>query len=185
MKNSPFDLCKRLNSYVSTYPEEQEFLKRFLSLLEQHPTDCYFRELPHAHITGSAWIINPAADRVLLLHHRKLDKWLQPGGHADGDRDILQVALREAQEETGAEQLTSLMDGAVFDLDIHRIPARKQEPAHFHFDVRFLFSADDASSLQRNNESRELAWILLEEVGEKCDYNRSILRMVEKTLAMK
>lgn len=179
-----FGLSQALQQYVTTYTEEKEFLQQFRDLLDNHPEACYFRTLPHAHLTGSAWIVNHERDRVLLLHHRKLDKWLQPGGHADGDRNIRQVARKEAEEETGATALELLCGGEIFDLDIHRIPARKDEPAHFHFDVRFIFTANHTAPLQQNSESKDLAWIRLEQAAEKCDHNRSILRMVEKTLAM-
>ena len=80
-----------------------------------------------------------AGDRVLLAHHRELERWLQPSGHSDGDPDTLAVAMREAREESGLD--VRALDNAIFDIDVHRIPARGREPAHFHFDVRFLVQA--------------------------------------------
>ncbi|MDZ7646212.1 MAG: NUDIX hydrolase [Cytophagales bacterium] len=89
------------------------------------------------HITGSAWIVDPSNTQALLVHHAKLNKWVQPGGHADGDENILQVALREAEEETGLKNFKVLSDPP-FDVDIHLIPERADFPEHFHFDIRYL-----------------------------------------------
>jgi ADP-ribose pyrophosphatase YjhB (NUDIX family) len=118
----------------------------------------------------------------LLTHHLKLDKWLQLGGHADGDADLLAVALREGREESGLTRLQPVT-GNVFDLDRHWIPARKSEPAHWHYDVRFMIEADDLEPLVlAANESKELAWV---EVVRVTDLNpeESMARMVRKTLA--
>ena len=90
-----------------------------------------------------------AGDRVLLAHHRKLGRWLQPGGHSDGDPDTLAVALREAREESGLD--VQALDDAIFDLDLHRIPARDREPAHLHFDVRSPFRPSTTGSGSATN----------------------------------
>ena len=95
-------------------------------------------------------------DRVLLAHHRKLGRWLQPGGHSDGDPDTLAVALREAREESGLD--VRALDDAIFDIDVHRIPARGREPAHLHFDVRFLVQAEH-DRFRVSDESHALAWV--------------------------
>lgn len=112
------------------------------------------------------------------MHHRKLDRWFQPGGHADGNPDIQQVALQEAQEETGLTNI-QLVDNQIFDIDIHLIPANTKEPAHYHYDIRFLMQANRNLPLQSNNESKNLAWVLL---GEVYRYNNSasLIRMVKK-----
>ena len=104
------------------------------------PSGCTTRPMPRAcfddgHITGSAWVVDPAGSRLLLTHHRKLGKWLQLGGHSDGEPDTLAVALREAREESGLR--VRPISNAVLDIDIHTIPALKGEPAHLHYDVRF------------------------------------------------
>ena len=88
-----------LKSYRTPYTEEAAFIIRFSELL-QHP-GAYHRDHLPGHITGSAWVVNPASSKVLLHHHRNLDKWLQPGGHTDGDANVLSVAMRELEEETG------------------------------------------------------------------------------------
>ena len=111
----------------------------FLALLSD-PQDPFVRDRLSGHFTGSAWVVSADGRRTLLTHHRKLDRWLQPGGHADGDRDLARVALREAQEETGVHGL-HLEDGAIFDLDRHWIPERGAVPGHWHFDVRYVVQA--------------------------------------------
>jgi 8-oxo-dGTP pyrophosphatase MutT (NUDIX family) len=128
-------LLSALKNYHSAFKAEQDFRRQFLQLLE-HPRS-YFRDHMPGHITGSALIIDESRQYTLLTHHAKLNRWLQPGGHADGDENILNVALREAEEETGLKNLR-LVEKSFFDIDIHTIPARHDFPEHFHFDVRFL-----------------------------------------------
>lgn len=109
-----------------------------------------------AHFTGSAWLVSGDGQRVLLTHHRKLDRWLQLGGHADGDTDLARVALREAEEESGLRDLA--IEGGVFDIDRHLIPARGQEPAHWHFDVRYVVRARGSEQFAISSESLALGW---------------------------
>jgi 8-oxo-dGTP pyrophosphatase MutT (NUDIX family) len=109
-----------------------------------------------AHFTGSAWLVSGDGQRVLLTHHRKLDRWLQLGGHADGDTDLAQVALREAEEESGLTDLA--IEGGVFDIDRHLIPARGEEPAHWHYDVRYVVRARGSEQFAVSSESLALAW---------------------------
>ena len=119
-----------------------------------------------------------AGDRVVLTHHRKLGRWLQPGGHSDGDPDTLAVALREAREESGLD--VRALDDAIFDIDVHRIPARSCEPAHFHFDVRFLIQAEH-DRFRVSEESDALAWVPAVGLGTFTD-GESVLRMARKWL---
>ncbi|MCE2996433.1 MAG: NUDIX hydrolase [Cyclobacteriaceae bacterium] len=169
------ELIHQLNSYQTSFTEEQVFIERFLELLD-HP-DAYQRTHLPGHITGSAWIINEAADEALLVHHAKLDKWVQPGGHADGDENILAVALREAQEETGI--LHFEIQPIVFDMDIHTIPARKDFPEHQHYDIRFLMKPLPNQSIAVSEESLDVKWIPLTEL-ENFTKERSVLRMKDK-----
>ena len=145
------------------------------AFIDSHP-DCFERSCQVGHITGSAWIVNRAGDRVLLTHHRKLGRWLQPGGHSDGDPDTLEVALREAREESGLD--VRALDEAIFDLDVHLIPARGHEPAHYHYDVRFLVQAME-ERFRVSEESCALAWVPADRVGVFTS-DESVLRMARK-----
>lgn len=140
--------------------------------------DCFKRELLIGHVTGSAWIVNNTRTHVLMMHHRKLNQWFQPGGHCDGDPDVLNVALKEANEETGLKNL-KVVNGEIYDVDVHQIPERKGIPAHFHYDVRFLIEADMNEPLIVTEESNDLAWVSLEKIAEHND-SESIMRMARK-----
>jgi 8-oxo-dGTP pyrophosphatase MutT (NUDIX family) len=169
-------LIQSITNYTSSYSEEKSFAGQFIELLK-HPK-CYQRDYLPGHVTGSAWIIDETQQFVLLTHHAKLNKWLQPGGHSDGDENIYRVALREAQEETGLQHIKLLKED-IFDIDIHTIPARKDFPTHLHFDVRFIFEASQADALILTEESHELQWVALHDLDTFTD-NSSILRMKAK-----
>lgn len=141
--------------------------------------DCLLRSCGPGHLTGSAWILSPDRTRTLLTHHLKLDKWLQLGGHADGDGDLLAVARREAQEESGLGRLR-VMSPEIFDLDRHWIPARKTDPGHYHFDLRFIIEADPAEAIAISSESKDLAWVDIQKVNA-LNPEESMARMVRKT----
>lgn len=142
---------------------------------------CFDRSLAEGHITASAWLTDRSGDRVLLTHHRKLERWLQLGGHADGDRDTLQVAITEAREESSLE--VAVVSGAILDLDAHVIPARKDEPEHWHFDVRYALVAR-SEEFQVSEESLELSWVPIDQLDEYA-VNDSILRMARKWKVLK
>jgi 8-oxo-dGTP pyrophosphatase MutT (NUDIX family) len=171
-------LLSALRNYKTVYTEEREFIPRFIDLL-QHP-DAYQRKHLPGHITGSSWIINNDGSKVLLVKHAALRKWLQPGGHADGDENIFAVALKEANEETGLVNLIPVGSG-LFDIDIHSIPERKDLPfpQHDHYDVRFLFRADENDKLLISDESTDLRWVEQSQL-EKFNTERSILRLRSK-----
>lgn len=171
-------LVSALRNYKTVYYEEREYAARFLELL-LHP-DAYQRHHLPGHITGSSWIINNEGSKVLLVKHAALHKWLQPGGHADGDENVLRVALREANEETGLTNLTPVGPGFL-DIDVHSIPERKDLsfPRHDHYDVRFLFQADENDRLLISDESTDLKWVELRDL-EKFNAEKSILRLRAK-----
>jgi len=175
------DLLERLKAHTTAFQEEARFIPRFLMLLQS--ARCYHRDHLPGHITGSAWIVDETKTHTLLVHHAKLGKWLQPGGHADGDENILNVATREVQEETGLTNLRMLTTG-IFDLDIHPIPARIDFPGHLHYDIRFAFIASRKAALKISDESHDLKWIPLENVAELTQYNTSILRMNQKIMTI-
>jgi len=149
-----------------------------LSFIASHP-DCLHRTCVSGHLTGSAWLVSPARDQALLVHHRKLNRWLQAGGHADGQTDLAAAARREAEEETGLTGFR-LVSPEIFDFDRHWIPARGAEAGHWHYDFRFLFEADPKAPLLVSEESNELRWFRLADI-EAVANGGSLNRMVAKT----
>jgi len=173
-------LLDLLSEYRPSSALDSHILERVLQFAVAHPIDCCDRSLREGHFTGSAWIIDETEHLILLMHHRKLDRWLQLGGHADGDTNLLCVAVREAREESGLEEITAVYNGP-FDLDVHAIPANQNEPVHYHYDVRFLFAADSRQVLHKNEESKNLGWKSLHQIRQLEPQEQSILRLVEKT----
>jgi 8-oxo-dGTP pyrophosphatase MutT (NUDIX family) len=173
-------LLEKLDAYEPGDGHEAQMAGALRQFVAAH-VDCFERSLAIGHVTGSAWVIDRERASVLLTHHRKLDKWLQPGGHADGDPDILRVALREVCEECGLETIRAVSEG-IFDIDIHAIPARGSEREHLHYDVRFLVEADRNAPLALSEESRSLAWVAVEGIA-RLNPEESMARMVAKTRA--
>lgn len=172
-------LIAQIEAYYSSYEEEMRYKRRFLDLLSFD--NCFERSLEWGHITASAWVLNPAGDQVLMMHHAKLDRWLQPGGHADGNEDVVEVAQKELEEETGLKDVV-LFQPRIFDIDIHAIPERKGVPAHEHFDVRFAFVAKYPDKISKNHESTDLSWISLDNLESFVGQEASILRMRDKVI---
>ncbi|MBK8285158.1 MAG: NUDIX hydrolase [Ahniella sp.] len=143
--------------------------------------ECCLRSHLVGHFTGSAFVVSADGRRTLLTHHRKLDRWLQPGGHADGDGDLQRVALKEAEEETGLEGLQVGVE--VFDLDRHWIPERKSDPGHWHYDVRFVVRATGDESFVVGEESNDLRWWPIQAVAAEESFDPSLRRMATKWLA--
>ena len=162
-------------------PEEAPMRDRMLALLDGTP-DCFLRTSFPGHFTGSALVVNGDGSRVLLHHHRKLDKWLQFGGHCDGDEDVLRVARREALEESGINGLIVASERP-FDLDIHEIPPRGTDPAHFHYDVRYMLIAPQAAAPVLSDESHDLRWFAPEELAPLA-LDESLCRMIRKWQAI-
>lgn len=170
-------LIERLDTYAERWPRERttsdlrDFVLRRQACFER---TCF----EDGHITGSAWVVCPNRERTILTHHKKLNKWLQLGGHSDGESNTLRVAQREAEEEAGIAVF--VVDEQIFDLDIHVIPSRGSDPAHKHYDVRFLFYADDSQSLTISSESKDLRWVPLSDL-QQLTTEESVLRMMRKT----
>jgi len=181
-------LLDMLDRYVERYPMERYVAARIFTLVADH-VDCFERTCRPGHVTASAWVTTPQRDRFLLVHHRKLDRWLQPGGHADGQADVPAAALREAIEESGLLQLRLADFGPAvtpLDLDVHLIPARYDsggrviEDAHEHHDVRFLVVADGDLAPRASYESHDVRWFTAEELRAAIE-EESVLRMWRKS----
>ena len=172
-------LLSDLNSYRANNMYESAYREQMIRFIETNP-NCFERGNLHGHMTGSAWVINPARTHVMLMHHKKLNRWFQPGGHADGEHNLLEVAYREALEETGlSENDIKAVSSDIFDIDIHRIPARPSEPEHAHYDIRYLFEANDQIEPPGNDESHQVGWVALDEV-KAFNNNLSMRRMLDK-----
>lgn len=173
-------LCAALRFFAEKHPAQKITADRMIKFISSTPA-CFERSNPEGHMTGSAWLLNPTGDKALLTLHHKLQRWMQTGGHADGDPDLLRVALREAEEESGIKGITPV-SAEIFDIDIHLIPAHpeKDEPAHYHYDVRYLLRAPHENHVI-SAESDALAWWGAEDFETRADQlDHSVRRMAEK-----
>ncbi|HZR80160.1 MAG TPA: NUDIX hydrolase [Candidatus Binatia bacterium] len=179
-------LLALLDRYLGLHPDEAEVVDRMRAFVSAH-RDCFERSCVPGHVTGSAWLLSADRRSVLLTHHRKLGRWLQLGGHADGDPDPLRVALREAREESGLPDVVPLAPGTgavvPLDVDIHEIPARAGEPAHLHHDVRFLLVAPAGAAIAIGPESNDLRWVARDRL-QAYTREKSQLRMEWKARAL-
>jgi len=165
-----------LAEYAFRNPGESLDVDEFWALLD-HADDITdpAHYLP-GHLTASAFTLNPNEDSLLLIHHQKLDRWLQPGGHIDGgDVSLESAALRELAEETGVAAVESL---GLLDLDVHQIPQRGDVPGHIHYDVRFAFRSR-SPTISALDGVHEAVWAPLDELGE-FDTDDSVLRAALK-----
>ncbi len=171
-------LRENLENYRTPFEEEAAFVSEFLNLT--YDENAFKRERLEGHFTASAWIVNKRRTHSLLTLHKNLNRWLQLGGHADGNENLLEVAMIEAKEESGLETL-QMVDIGIFDIDKHIIPERGEVPEHFHYDVRFLLEAELIEPLVISAEGKDLAWINFYDVEDMTGFNTSIVRMLEKT----
>jgi len=174
-------LLSLLKNYHPTDEHEEAMRDCIRAFVTDHG-ECFQRSLTIGHVTASAWLLNLDGSRVLLTHHRKLDRWLQLGGHVDGQSDVLQAALREAMEESGIDEIVPI-SRAIFDVDIHQIPEHGGESAHFHYDIRFLLQVRESERFVVSVESKELRWVSKEELPA-LPTDESVLRMHRKWLAL-
>lgn len=173
------DPAALLARYRARWPDEGAVVDQFHALLDDADNP-FMRARLAGHFTGSAWLVDRGGSRVLLTHHRKLGRWLQLGGHADGDRDLARVALREAEEESGLAGL--IMEAEVFDLDRHWIPERREVPGHWHYDVRHVVRASGDEAFVVSRESLDLAWCAIESIAQDDGADASLRRMARKWL---
>ncbi len=176
-ENEHIELIQLLENYNPVFLEEVAFRKKMLAFIREYP-NCFERSLLIGHITASAWLLNRDRTKALLMHHAKLGKWFQVGGHCDGNPNVIAVAIKEAQEESGIMNIAPV-NQEIFDIDIHLIPENKKEKAHFHYDVRFLLHVTSDEKIQQNKESKELRWIGKDKADLPTD-NPSVARMFNK-----
>ncbi|MBL0164046.1 MAG: NUDIX hydrolase [Xanthomonadales bacterium] len=172
-------LMQALAQFRDRWPEQAAAAERFFALASES-VDVFRRERLAGHLTGSAWLVSVDGRRVLLTHHRKLGRWLQLGGHADGDRDLARVALREAEEESGLIGLA--VEPEIFDLDRHWIPERGDVPGHWHYDVRFVVRASAGEDYVVSEESHALAWREIADIVADVGADESLRRMALRWL---
>ncbi len=178
-------LLNQLARYLERHEEERIAVDHVIQFVRANP-DCFERSCIPGHVTGSAWILSPDRRFFLLAHHAKLDRWLQCGGHSDGDPDSAAVALREAREESGMEHFEFAQRDASgpvpFDVDVHVFPARGSDPAHLHHDIRYLLIAAPDQVPRVSSESHALRWFSVE-VDHPEAAHESLARLVRKSRA--
>lgn len=157
---------------------EKMVVKRMLGYLQEQGDAGFFRDARPAHFTASALVLSPDRSKVLLLWHKKLQNWLQPGGHADGDTNLKNVAAREVQEETGVD-VSDIMPG-IYGVDWHPIPANAKEGAHEHADCAFLFEAKGWNLVRQVEEAEEVKWFLPQEALELVKQDGSITKLIRR-----
>lgn len=166
-------------AYARRWPAEAATAAEFIVLLSD-AEDPFVRARLAGHFTASAWLVNAAGTHLLMTHHRKLDRWLQLGGHADGDPDLAAVALKEAEEESGLSGM--IVEPEIFDLDRHWIPERGDVPGHWHYDARYVVRTTSGEDYIVGDESHDLAWRQIAPMADDSATEPSIARMARKWL---
>jgi 8-oxo-dGTP pyrophosphatase MutT (NUDIX family) len=173
------DLLAALETASVDRPSQGAIRSNMLTFARAHP-DALLRTCEDGHFTGSAAVVDPRREQLLVLLHAKAGLWLQPGGHADGEGDLAAVALREATEETGVEGLDVVRPA--IDLDIHEFRPRVGAP-HLHLDVRYLVVAPPLAEAVGNDESEALRWVDLAEL-RALGVDEGLMRLARKALAL-
>ncbi|MCA9385775.1 NUDIX hydrolase [Candidatus Dojkabacteria bacterium] len=172
-------LLSQLENYSPEDANERKMHSHVVEFVSSTPT-CFNREHSEGHITGSGWVTNKDFTKALLIQHKLYKRWFQPGGHADGESDILSVARREVIEETGLKHITPYTT-EIFDIDVHEVSFPN---LHLHYDIRFLFIADELEPIRfQEEEVDDARWISFEEILHFND-EESRKRMMRKTISL-
>lgn len=178
-----FFLYKHVLSYTPVDESEKISKRKVVELLEGYP-NCFERDNMPGHITGSALLVDEKRENILLNHHRKIGKWLQFGGHSDGEANPFNVALRETIEESGITKTSFIYPfSGIFDIDVQLIPKYKELQKHYHYDIRILLTTTQ-TDFTVSNESKELKWIKIDNV-KKYNSQKKFFRMINKLKSLK
>lgn len=163
------DIVRSIAAYEPINEQEQWDKELILRFIDEND-DAFCRENMTAHMTASAWVVNPNRDKVLMVYHRIFDSWSWTGGHADGERDLLSVALREVAEETGVKHIRPVTED-IFSLEILTVDGHEKHgqyvPSHLHMNVTYLVEAEDTQALKiRPDENSGVRWFTPEEALE-------------------
>ena len=164
-------LEQQLMTYLPSCGQEQRDREEMLRLLKAYPENIFTRENEDAHFTASAWIVNAGRERALMVYHNIYDSWSWTGGHADGETDLLAVALKEAREETGLTQIRPVTE-EIFSLEILDVAEHQKRgktiPAHRHLNLTYLIEADENEPLRiKEDENSAVSWFTQEEAVER------------------
>tara|TARA_B100001079_G_scaffold66116_1_gene56284 strand:- start:79 stop:675 length:597 start_codon:yes stop_codon:yes gene_type:complete len=174
------EALEEIRNVLSTSSESDEARGIILEFTKTHD-DALYRTCLDGHLTGSALIVENSREKILVMLHKKLNIWLQPGGHADGEGYLCNVSYREAFEETGIKNLT--LSTPAIDCDVHRIPKFGDEEEHYHFDVTYLLLAPETAKIKRNHESTDMRWVTLEQL-EMLTKEERLLRLARVGLKL-
>ena len=158
-------IVEEIGNYEPCCGQEARDKAVILAFLAKNP-DAFLRSNPIAHMTASAWIVNPERTKTVMVYHRIYDSWSWTGGHADGETDLLAVALREAREETGLKNVR-VVDGRIFSLEVLTVDGHEKQgeyvPSHLHLNVTYLLEADEGEELRVcEEENAGVRWFTLD-----------------------
>lgn len=170
-----------LLKYMADHPDEQDAAQVLAFLAAQ--SNLFGRDAAGGHITCSAWVVDPSLSRTILVLHRRLGRWIQPGGHIEPFETPFEGARREALEETGLHELFPAGE-SLFHVSVHPFPEGKDGPAHLHYDLSYFFFAPEAGPLIAPPETEGAAWVELDRIADYTE-EATIIDMVEKTAAQR
>ena len=175
-------LLDDLKAYCPCNAQEEQDKKTIIAFLEHYP-DAFSRENKLGHMTASAWIVNKNRDKTLMVYHNLYDSWSWTGGHADGEEDLLKVAIKEAREETGAE--VRAVSEEIYSLEVLTVDGHEKRgefvPSHLHPNVTYLLEADESAKLKVcPDENSGVSWFSFEEALEKSSEPWFVERIYKK-----